>query len=764
MHGSQDSEEGKVGEETTKFIVPQTAVGTNGGLDRFLSFEPTKYFTPQSSKIDVDLEAEGLTPGERHQLQEANMETVRSVLERCIAILNSSDFSDSQSFAPVIFTDEDTKMKTTFLHELVWKPKLGSGVTSNSYSEAMDAVLKELEERARDGEEVKRRIAVLLNMPESGPLSLQQTVLHMATLKWGAGKGLAGRLLALGAEVTVRDSRGRLPVARINPRVLEDFLDTKWKPRGYPDEDEDPDNEEYRIEFDFHFLKKSDNETEKQKKVPSDMRVLMDISESQQHRHLLTHPVVTTFLALQWKTISLPYTLNTIFTLLTCIMANIFIFLNYGGDSVGGFRANWTSCNASWRSTSFPSVFEDTTMTVCWALLLICTFGVVVRELIQLTVAWINKDMKEHILSLENWLEAVFIISTIVLIWFTALSEQPVCAMRALAATILLISWVLFFNMVARNPNFHKQNIHITMFFKVMQLFGKIFLVFAPYILAFGLFFYVSLHKDFEQEDKAKVVTGKTCTDIKKEILQEINQKGEFMDKVGFSVLKTMAMFVGELEFSDIPFDNIPYFSHITFLVFVFLIVVVLMNLLTGLAVRIPHLNIFIREFESGWHHLSLKPLCKKKYVLTHIRIIAQHIFLHDGFLHLIILTIFYSFTTSISNNFSLNTTFNTFTMFTLILSRLERLMTSRLKQRFGPSRCVCQSSTRQRRCASSWPCPGAAQTPSQGSLSTIVTAAHHGASSLARRTPGRPSCWQLPREDWGLPRGRTRRGKSRGT
>merc|ERR1719273_1275607 len=80
-----------------------------------------------------------------------------------------------------------------------------------------------------------------------------------------------------------------------------------------------------------------------------------------------------------------------------------------------------------------------------------------------------------------------------------------------------------------------------------------------------------------------------SCSDIRKEIIQRINEKGdekgEFLDKVGFSVLKTLAMFVGELEFSDIPFDNVPYFSHVAFLVFVFLIVVVLMNLLTGLAV-----------------------------------------------------------------------------------------------------------------------------------------------------------------------------------
>ena len=47
---------------------------------------------------------------------------------------------------------------------------------------------------------------------------------------------------------------------------------------------------------------------------------------------------------------------------------------------------------------------------------------------------------------------------------------------------------------------------------------------------------------------------------------------------------KSMAMFVGELEFSDIPFTNNPI-STIMFISFIFFIVVVLMNLLNGLAV-----------------------------------------------------------------------------------------------------------------------------------------------------------------------------------
>ena len=54
------------------------------------------------------------------------------------------------------------------------------------------------------------------------------------------------------------------------------------------------------------------------------------------------------------------------------------------------------------------------------------------------------------------------------------------------------------------------------------------------------------------------------------------------------SLVKTITMFVGELEFSDIPIDPESKLSWLAFsflVTFVFLIVVILMNLLNGLAV-----------------------------------------------------------------------------------------------------------------------------------------------------------------------------------
>ena len=61
-----------------------------------------------------------------------------------------------------------------------------------------------------------------------------------------------------------------------------------------------------------------------------------------------------------------------------------------------------------------------------------------------------------------------------------------------------------------------------------------------------------------------------------------------FFNNPFLTFVKTCTMFVGELEFSDIPIDldsDLMPLSYFYFLSFVILIVVVLMNLLNGLAV-----------------------------------------------------------------------------------------------------------------------------------------------------------------------------------
>ena len=85
--------------------------------------------------------------------------------------------------------------------------------------------------------------------------------------------------------------------------------------------------------------------------------------------------------------------------------------------------------------------------------------------------------------------------------------------------------------------------------------------------------------------NKSSVFLEKDKHDILKFIEDKAEEKGEFMNKAGSSIIKAMAMFVGELEFSDIPLEGLPYFSHLFFMIFIIIFVVVLMNYLTGIAV-----------------------------------------------------------------------------------------------------------------------------------------------------------------------------------
>ena len=59
---------------------------------------------------------------------------------------------------------------------------------------------------------------------------------------------------------------------------------------------------------------------------------------------------------------------------------------------------------------------------------------------------------------------------------------------------------------------------------------------------------------------------------------------GGFAD-IPDSLLKVSAMMTGELEFGNLPFDANPWTSRFIFLAFLFLITIVLLNLLNGLAV-----------------------------------------------------------------------------------------------------------------------------------------------------------------------------------
>ena len=68
--------------------------------------------------------------------------------------------------------------------------------------------------------------------------------------------------------------------------------------------------------------------------------------------------------------------------------------------------------------------------------------------------------------------------------------------------------------------------------------------------------------------------------------------------------VKTLSMAAGELNFNDLPFDDNPIYL-ITFALFIILVLFVIMNLMTSVAVNDIQ-EIRNRSRDAGWHKLML--------------------------------------------------------------------------------------------------------------------------------------------------------------
>ena len=214
-----------------------------------------------------------------------------------------------------------------------------------------------------------------------------------------------------------------------------------------------------------------------------------------------------------------------------------------------------------------------------WTVLTILLSLFMLREVFQMSVS-----LKRYIFTPENWLEGLLIILVSIILWAPDSSfEDPCQTKRHFAAISLVLSWAEMITLVARHPRLAQYNIYVTMFFTVLRTFTIFLVWYSFFVVAFGLGFYIMLHKDYVQD-------------------QTEEDEYPFFNQAWHALIKTTIMFVGEIEFGDLPIDINSWMSFVFLLSFVFLIIVVLMNLLNGLAVSDTGL---IREHSELVSHLS---------------------------------------------------------------------------------------------------------------------------------------------------------------
>lgn len=557
-------------------------------------------------------------------------ELVKALLEQG---MNINGLSETTKMAPILIAASKGDMKTL---QVLMKHHPDLKVTTLTTQDTIlhcflkqdqNMNIEDLKQLLNpDNEEMDKEIKRIINKANN----IGNTALHYAAQRWPAEAVRV--LLECGANVGMKNQFDEVAITQIPAETFEDFLNTFCMKTNSMDLN----HENFELTFDYTFLAPSNDNLPKtlQKIDPEDPAIskLVDSSEkfplpetealwhlgqSKEHRHLLKHPVVTSFLWLKWLRIRRYFNRNLRFYLLFTYLLTWYIFQNFGGLTlnpdktrsipffyglfiffavlvIGFILVDWKNdlkdimrvqeedeFNSDAGGLDCTDVFKLILSNWIEAalisgLILIIIFGasslfpaliittalLSIREFFQVTVS-----LRRYLLGPENWIEVTTII-LITIILFQKDTEDSILLKRHLAAIAIVLSWAELITLVGKHPKLTRYNVYVTMFYKVLATFCFFLLWYAFFIVAFGLAFYILLHKDDGSE---------------------IGQEDYiYFNQPWLALIKTSTMFVGELEFSDIPINVDHYLSPLAyafFLSFVFLIVVVLMNLLNGLAV-----------------------------------------------------------------------------------------------------------------------------------------------------------------------------------
>ena len=138
---------------------------------------------------------------------------------------------------------------------------------------------------------------------------------------------------------------------------------------------------------------------------------------------------------------------------------------------------------------------------------------------------------------------------------------------RSYSAWAVLLAWAELLLLFGRHP---RMSTFITMFTTVLKTFMQLLLWYSVLLIGFAFSFFLVFQSGESEENGSK---------------QTEDSKGSAFESIPLSILKVASMMTGEFEYGDLPFDVNPVASRIIFLAFLFLITIVLLNLLNGMAV-----------------------------------------------------------------------------------------------------------------------------------------------------------------------------------
>ncbi|XP_063922932.1 transient receptor potential cation channel protein painless-like [Zophobas morio] len=389
-------------------------------------------------------------------------------------------------------------------------------------------------------------------MDVNGEDELKNTPIHYS-LRY-ADEATTEKLLKLGASLACKNNFGIMPIEDIKPELLERHLDecVKFNVKNKNDEKRD-----FEVVFDYHslipprnyknskFHESDPEDVRNNNEVVPETEVIAYMSRAPEFRALLKHPVIVSFLFMKWHRIRLLFYTNLLFYFMFVTSLISYIFTYY-----------------AYFDIEKPSDFVVGLSKLSWVTLNLTFWLLVLREIFQMTVSPTN-----YFKNFENFVEIVLMIITGMILYIDAPTADTRKQLASIAILLAAFELVL---MVGQHP---KLSTNVVMLKTVSVNFFKLLLWYSLLIIAFALSFYILFAKSSEVSPN---VNGTTTDEEEEE---------DLFTGPGKSVFKTIVMLTGEFDAGSINFHTYPITSKLIFSLFVFMITIILLNLLNGLAV-----------------------------------------------------------------------------------------------------------------------------------------------------------------------------------
>lgn len=390
-------------------------------------------------------------------------------------------------------------------------------------------------------------------------------------------------LLEHGSYIGSRNLAGDMPISGIEPETLEKFFDTRLQMSNddsllfkydflAPVADLDSDLMDRNLLFE-----NMDGEMMTLSSPSPEMDPLVYISLSSKLRHLLLHPVLSSFIHLKWQHVRKLYHYNLAFYVIFVWLLTFIILHHY----ITAHNEHSPSCRLNFTAVCFFRI-------IAIVVLVICCFCLIMKILFHLCMSPV-----QYLYKWDTYPHLVLTLLALIVIFSDWGVEE-----NSLTAITLFLAWTQLLLLTGEHP---ATSIHFHLFKKISYKFLTFLAWYSLLIIAFSLSFYTLFH-DSET------------------YIPERNISSKLFQNPLSSVFTTVGMFVGGFETSFLPFESAIGTSHIIFILFMFFLTLVLLSILTGLAVskiqkvqskaELVHLRAQVNAVSNIERVLLGNPLC----------------------------------------------------------------------------------------------------------------------------------------------------------